>query len=308
MKLSERVHDASKKLAEHAAFSVVLLPLHSGLLWLVAIVATYFATTGRALIYQNPVLTAAVAFATFPALALLLWGVVVRVRKRKEHRRRHAENELIRAMATNSGLVGFCYQDRQPDISDRWAECAANLAKGTEISIAVFTGAETFIRAGDPLFDFLNSYTGRIRILLVKPDSPAFRQRIEDLSGGDPHEATQYEERFRRQLNDAHVFVRSLRRSPALSVECRAYDHRPIWRMVMGSQYLWVQHYRRRETVFKTPAYIFSRHPASSLYYPLEHVFNSRWAAANKSLLFLRDENGHVIDNMPDGAARPEVA
>jgi hypothetical protein len=162
-----------------------------------------------------------------------------------------------------------------------------------EICIVVATGKTTFACNHSPLRAALNAHRGALRILILQEDCLAYDQRIRELAGDEWGREASVRKGFVDALDDAMDFFISLARKPPRllkSIEVRAYDRPAIWKMVITTGYIWLQHYIPKQSVDSSPAYFFRRGVPGGMASPLESVFEFRWSVGADKVLLHRDQ------------------
>lgn len=148
-----------------------------------------------------------------------------------------------------------------------------NSNRSTYVYIMAVTGEHTLGRKTSPLFNFINAFEGELRILLIKPFCKAFCERA--------HALQISHERYVKEIEETIDVCRELK-AAGRNVSVKLYEQKPIWKMILTEQYLWLQYYSPSKNVEKTPVYSFFGNTAkTSLYYPLADVFVKRWAHDN---------------------------
>jgi hypothetical protein len=136
------------------------------------------------------------------------------------------------------------------------------------------TGKETFAHSKAPLYDAVRSFSGTISILLLKPNSWGFQQRAKDLAVS--------QDAYREEILDAIDFCKELSLKEKKMVHVRLYTDPPIWKMIITTRALWVQHYVQHQHVEATPLFGFEfREGGSGLLSGFKTVFERRWALSS---------------------------
>ncbi len=135
------------------------------------------------------------------------------------------------------------------------------------------TGKETFSGAASPLYDEVRNYEGEIKVLLIRPESFAFKSRCRNLKVSA--------DTYLEEILDSIDYCKDLA-VKGKSITVKLYDQHPIWKMVMTTRVLWVQYYKHNTHVDNTPMYSFEyRKEGSSLFDGFRTVFTKRWSHDN---------------------------
>jgi hypothetical protein len=168
----------------------------------------------------------------------------------------------------------------------------ADCADG-EICIVVATGKTTFACSHSPLRAALNAHRGALRILILQRDCLAYDQRIRELAGDELGREASVREEFADALDSATDFFISLAKKPPRllkSIEVRAYDRPAIWKLVITTGHIWLQHYIPKQPADDSPAYVLRRGIPGGLASPLDSVFEFRWSVGADKVLLHRDQ------------------
>lgn len=213
-----------------------------------------------------------------------------------------------KAMVKSCGIEGFHPLKTPDEKKAGWGACVERIAevRHGELCLAVFTGASTFAcspKEGEenhrsPLREALDQHKGDLKILLMQTGCPAWEQCIKEFAKGDEAE----EKKFRIELEDGYhkawKFCDSLaRKQPTQlrSIEVRAYDRPPLWKLVLMGNYMWLQHYIPGQRADDRPAYVVRRGVDGGMAYPLESVFDYRWQLSKGRVVIHRDEHNERI-------------
>lgn len=214
-----------------------------------------------------------------------------------------------KAIVKSCGIEGFHPLKTPQEKKAGWGACVERIAEArrNELCLAVFTGASTFsgeLRQGEenplpPLRKALEDHKGDLRILVMQTGCPAWEQSIQEFGKGDVAE----ERRFRLELEAAYEgtlkFCDYLARKQAhqlRSIEVRAYDRPPLWKLVIMGNHIWLQHYIQGKRADDLPAYVVRRDVDGGLAYPLESVFQYRWQLSKGRVVVHRDaENKRIV-------------
>lgn len=152
--------------------------------------------------------------------------------------------------------------------------------KAKNILIIGATGYQTFARS-DPegkamLRDVLEKdITGEIKIILIHPHSHCAKSRAEALGVTLSN--------YQGDISNSVAFLKELIRK-GKNVALKFYDQRPIWKMIILGDFLWLQHYHQNRHVEHMPVYGISRSQKTdeySLFDPLYDVFQKKWRHDN---------------------------
>ena len=172
------------------------------------------------------------------------------------------------------GVRLFSHHDLPETKKRDWAAICADIKSANQSHVPLLmlgaTGKETFAAPTSPLFEILKTYKGDIKILLVRPRSRAFELRCKSLEMSS--------EAYLEQILDSIGYCKELVDKHARTVEVRLYDQIPIWKMMIMSGTIWVQHYKSKEHVDNTPMYCFQfKGENSTLFDGFKSVFDKRW-------------------------------
>jgi len=244
-------------------------------------------------------------------LVVILWAIVppimatvvvaVSFRNKDQIQIELLENKSI---VESCGIEGFWDFSTQEEKAEGWTECTAKMAEDRhgELCIAGLTGEHTFAADGSPLRETLLQHQGDIKILLIDEHSPAFKERVMEMSGTTDESSSGYidaEWEYSFRLYKALRFLVELGSRPIAprprSIEVRAYQRPAIWKIIMCGNYLWLQHYVPGRAGSESPAYMFRRGRSDTMTRPLERIFAFRWNWPPKKVLLHRDETGWVV-------------
>jgi hypothetical protein len=209
-----------------------------------------------------------------------------------------------KSIVESCGIEGFWDFSTQAEKARGWNECTTKMAEDRfgEICIAGLTGEHTFAAEGSPLRETLLQHEGDIKILLIDESSPAFKERVMEMSGTADESKNKYIDcewdysgrlyralRFCVELGDGQTGTRPR------SIEVRAYDRPAIWKIIMFGNYVWLQHYVPGMPGSESSAYMFLRGRSDTMTRPLERIFRFRWDWSAKRVLAHRNEKGWVV-------------
>ncbi len=172
--------------------------------------------------------------------------------------------------------------------------------KAKNIHIIGATGYQTFARS-DPdgkaiLKNVLEKdMTGEIKIILLHPYGKCARSRADAL--GVPLS------NYQSEIRNSVAFLKELEQK-GKNVALKFYDQRPIWKMIILDDFLWLQHYHQNRHVERMPVYGISRSQKTneySLFDPLYDVFQKKWRHDNNPTYdFKTDEIVHIHPDTGD--------
>lgn len=143
-------------------------------------------------------------------------------------------------------------------------------AKG--VCIIGATGYQTFARKdaeGNAILrNVFEEIIGEINILLLNPNGTHTKSRAKAL--GVPFSE------YMQQIINSVNFLKELI-TKGKNVHLKFYSQRPIWKMIILDDFLWLQYYHPTMHVEHTPVYGIKRGGSSSLFNPLYDVFQKKW-------------------------------
>ncbi len=180
-----------------------------------------------------------------------------------------------RRMLTSFGVRLFSKHDTPEVKKSDWAAVCADIKRASDehspLWILGATGKETFSSPTSPLFDALRTFSGEIKVLLVRPNSVAFDHRCNSLGLS--------KDNYTGDILDSIEYCKELVTKKGRSVELKLYESPPIWKMFLTNRVLWVQYYKPGEHVDKTPIYCFKYvGTESTLFDGFRTVFQKRWS------------------------------
>lgn len=178
-------------------------------------------------------------------------------------------------LLSNSGLFYFRKNVQEEDKSKNQELLLEKIAVAKVIEILGATGYNTFARWNPGkdkavLREAFETYEkGEIKLLLLNPDSKQTRMRASSL--GVPLD------KYRKEIFESINFLKELKnKGKALSL--KLYSQRPIWKMIILDNFLWLQHYDPRSHVDLMPVYgIYRKEEGDSFFGPLYEVFKKKW-------------------------------
>lgn len=175
----------------------------------------------------------------------------------------------------HTGVRGFHWHDDDRTLkADDWKSCATAIESENPVELCILglTGWDTFGKPGAPLHDVLKRYAGNINILLLDPNTQAFKNRATALNIN--------EQNYREQVLDSLKFCKDLK-GKGKSIEVRLYKRTPIWKMIQTNSFLWLQYYHPNKHVDDTPVYaLFADGAHNSLIFPFRDSFKRRWVGS----------------------------
>lgn len=144
-----------------------------------------------------------------------------------------------------------------------------------DICILGATGYRTFARKDSesiaPLREVLEDITGEIKILLFHPKGQFTISRANAL--GVPLDD------YQREIMNSINFLKELK-NKGENIALKLYMQRPIWKMIILDNFMWLQYYHPKKHVERMPVYGISRSQKKeeySLFDPLYGVFQKKW-------------------------------
>lgn len=177
-----------------------------------------------------------------------------------------------RELLAAAGLSGFSRHCTDLEKDQDWTICNQHLKTNpsNDIRILGLSGWETFGSPKSPLHELLKESSGEIKILLIDPDSDAFKKRATSLGKNNLR-------RLKADIAKSLEFCEELKKQ-GKSIWVKQYTQTPIWKMIFTNHYLWLQYYAPGIHVNDTPVYtFFANTDKTSLFYPLTNVFKKRW-------------------------------
>jgi hypothetical protein len=187
-----------------------------------------------------------------------------------------------RKLLKNSGLFYF-----QPNrkVEDRKANIKFIYEKSStarDISIIGATGYNTFakidIEGKAMLRECLERMTGEIKIILLDPH--ALQTKIRSTSLAVPLD------KYQEEIFNSVEFLKQLK-DKGQNISLKFYEQRPIWKMIILDNDMWLQYYHPRKHVEHVPVYGIHRDPNKSdfnLFDPLYEVFQKKWIHDNNPI------------------------
>jgi len=178
-------------------------------------------------------------------------------------------------LLNNSGLFYFRKNAREEDRSKNIELLLEKIGSAKGIEMIGATGYNTFARC-DPggekaiLREAFEKYvTGEIKILLLNPNAEQTRIRARALEVAI--------DKYQREIFESIEFLKELK-NKGKSVALKLYSQRPIWKMIILDDFLWLQYYDPRFHVERMPVYGINRKKdGSNLFDPLYEVFKKNW-------------------------------
>lgn len=179
-------------------------------------------------------------------------------------------------LINNSGLFYFMPNAAEKDKKENEKLLLEKIQTVKSIEMIGATGYNTFAKPEHAegkaaiLRDALeNIIIGDIKILLLHPESKYARMRARALGviiGTYKHE-----------IHNSINFLKELK-NKGKSVSLKLYKQKPIWKMIILDDFLWLQFYDPRFHVEKMPVYgIHEKRGGESLFDPLYAVFQKKW-------------------------------
>lgn len=194
----------------------------------------------------------------------------------------------------NSGLFLFQPNRKSGDIEANKRLMNEKSSTARDILILGATGYNTFARSGVEgkamLREQLERMTGEIKIMLLHPKAQQVEVRANSL--GVPIE------KYRQEIHDSINFLKQLK-NKGQNISLKVYVQRPIWKMILLDDFLWLQYYHPNCHVEQMPVYgIYRRQQIGeySLFGPLYEVFQKKWNNDNNPTV---DFSSNIIPAHP---------
>lgn len=168
--------------------------------------------------------------------------------------------------------------------------------KAKDIFIIGATGFQTFARKDSEGNAILREVveedmTGEIKILLLHPSGEHTINRAKAL--GVPID------NYQGEIKNSIKFLKELK-AKGKNVALKLYTQKPIWKMIILDNFLWLQYYHLCKHVERMPVYGISRatdEGTYSLFDPLYAVFQKKWHDDNNPIFdFTTDELVYFAD------------
>ena len=132
------------------------------------------------------------------------------------------------------------------------------------------TGRDTFQNNSSPLYEFVNTFQGDLKIMLLDPQTQMVNERAQAVS----ESVTEY----RKQITGSISYLKELNKSKNV-MKVKTYSDLPNWKMVMTERYLWLQCYNPGEHVDNTPVFGIYKNNSGfhSLYELFYYEFHKLW-------------------------------
>jgi len=158
------------------------------------------------------------------------------------------------------------------------------IAKASHVSILLITGHDSFgLQEPTEIKKALSEFRGEgeARILIMEPNCPELQQRAKDVrkeSSTAEEEMKFYNEQAERNKK----FFKKLRDEEKRNVDFGTYNERPIWKMFIIDNELYLQSYPIKKHSDFAPIFHFSKGKNSSLYSNFCKVFQKKWQNRTK--------------------------
>lgn len=186
----------------------------------------------------------------------------------------------------NSGLFLFQPNRKSGDMEANKRLMDEKSSTARDILILGATGYNTFARSDVEgkamLREQLEQMTGEIKIMLLHPKAQQAESRAQAL--GVP--LGDYQQEIHKSIN----FLRQLK-TKGQNISLKVYVQKPIWKMILLDDFLWLQYYHPNSHVEQMPVYgIHRKQPIGeySLFGPLYEVFQKKWNDDNNPTVDLR--------------------
>lgn len=186
--------------------------------------------------------------------------------------------QQLESLVQKVGLRSFSTHSERKEKTTNWDACKKDItaSMSAQLNILGSGGYETFSASDAPLYELVTTFQGELRILLLDPLSPAFRQRCANVNVS--------ESVYCDWIYKSIELCQRLKSTKNQAVEIRLYSDYPIWKMIFTTEYMWLQWYQNTD-VDNTPVYCFQTikdEQKTSLYYPLTSVFLRRWEGGTR--------------------------
>lgn len=195
-----------------------------------------------------------------------------------------SNNKLIK----NSGLFLFQPNRNSGDIEANKRLMDEKSCTARDIFILGATGYNTFARSDAEskamLREQLERMTGEIKIMLLHPKAQQAEIRAKSL--GVPTVD------YQQEIHNSISFLNQLK-NKGQNISLKVYVQRPIWKMILLDDFLWLQYYHPNCHVEQMPVYgIYRRQQIGeySLFGPLYEVFQKKWNDDNNPTVDLRSD------------------
>lgn len=177
----------------------------------------------------------------------------------------------------NSGIFDYRPNKTSEDKTKNEAFLLEQVKSAGSIKIIGATGYQTFAKSDATgkavLREVLENISGEIKILLLHPNTEQTKMRAKALGV--------LLETYQRDIANSIQFLKELK-IKGKSVALKLYSQRPIWKMIIADDFLWLQYYDPKEHVEYTPVYGIKRdHNNYTLFEPLSAVFTKKWEHDN---------------------------
>ena len=153
------------------------------------------------------------------------------------------------------------------------------IAKANHISILLITGHDSFGTENDSAVkQALSGFSGagEARVLIMEAGCPELEQRARDVRKKDKS-AEKEIEHYNKQAEENKKFLQKLRDEEKRDVDFGTYSERPIWKMFIIDNELYLQAYPIRKHSDFAPIFHFSKGKNRSLYSNFCKVFQKKW-------------------------------
>ena len=200
----------------------------------------------------------------------------------------YAKTKSNAKLIKNSGLFLFQPNRKSGDIEANRILMEEKSSTARDIFILGATGYNTFARSDAEskamLREQLERMTGEIKIMLLHPK--AQQAEIRAISLGEPIE------RYQQDILTSIDFLRQLK-NKGQNISLKVYVQRPIWKMILLDDFLWLQYYHPNSHVEQMPVYgIYRKQQIGeySLFGPLYEVFQKKWNSDNNPTVDLSSD------------------
>ena len=173
----------------------------------------------------------------FLLFALIIRGIIWANSKRE-----------MAALASNAGFHIYLENNHIDDVGVIQEHLAKDLETARNIKLLGATGFHTFGSSDSFLHQALCKATGEITVILLDPDSS-------NTEGQERAAALQVDfVDYRREIEASIKMLKDLK-SQGKNIRLFVYRHKPLWKIYLTDDHLWLQHYNGNVHVADTPAW-----------------------------------------------------
>lgn len=184
------------------------------------------------------------------------------------------DNHRVRRLLLHkTGLFGLWPNADTIDRASDWTDMRKRIYGGNQSRFDYLgaTGWDTFANEDAPLHTLFKTFENKIRVILMDPESLFLEDRA--------YEVNMRPMDYRDEIIKSIDFLTWLHRAGPARVELKLYSAPPNWKMVISTQTLWLQRYRRSNHVEGCPVYMFNGTDRTSdaLYNAFADEFERIW-------------------------------